>query len=132
MTLRSLIVAAALAASLLLIMTIAPVKANIGPITAANFASAPVDWPHLPHGNVSLFATADDGFRDRNLKLGGKAVIAKSPVFDPKPGVYKTVPYACIVIAPGKSPDDKIAVRPAERGSAMPAIKPELHFIPLR
>ena len=81
---------------------------------------------------MSLFATADDGFRDRNLKLGGKAVIAKSPVFDPKPGVYKTVPYACIVIAPGKSPDDKIAVRPAERGSAMPAIKPELHFIPLR
>jgi len=76
MTLRSLIVAAAFAASLLSIMTIAAVITNTGPITAANFASAPVDWPRLPHAKVSLFATADGGPGGRNLKPGGQAVIA--------------------------------------------------------
>jgi len=36
------------------------------------------------------------------------------------------------VIVPGKSPDDKMVVGPTAQGSAMPVIKPELHFIPLR
>jgi hypothetical protein len=53
-----------------------------------------------------------------------------SPVF-PEPGVYRTEPFACIVIVPTKHIDDTIAVRHPEAGSAMPIIKPELHFIPI-
>jgi hypothetical protein len=132
MTLKALVVAAAFAASPLPIMTIAPVMTNAGPIADANLAWAPLDWPRLSHANVSWFAAVDDGFRNRNLKPGGRAATAKSPGFDPKPGLYKTTPYSCIVIVPGKNPDDSMAVLPAECSSAMPVIKPELHFIPLR
>lgn len=132
MKLKSLIVAAAFAAALLWIMTSAPVIAKTGPIAVTNLVSAPLGWLRPPHANMRLFATADGGFRGRNLEMGAQAAIAVPPVVDPKPGVYKTVPYSCIVIVPGKNPDDKIVIRPAERGSAMPGIKPELHFIPLR
>lgn len=48
------------------------------------------------------------------------------------PGVYRTEPYACIVVVPDKCPDDRSVVPPSERGSAMPVIKPELRFTPLR
>jgi hypothetical protein len=50
----------------------------------------------------------------------------------PKPGVYRTTPFACIVIVPANHLDDPMAVRPAETACPMPMLKPELRFIPLR
>jgi hypothetical protein len=46
------------------------------------------------------------------------------------PGVYKTVPYSCIVVVPGPQPDDRCIVRPGGGDSSMPVVKPELRFIP--
>jgi hypothetical protein len=46
------------------------------------------------------------------------------------PGVYRTVPYSCIVVVPGPHPDDRCIVRPPDVDSSMPIIKPELQFIP--
>jgi len=57
------------------------------------------------------------------------------PQSDLEPGIYKTEPYACIVIVPAKHLDDEIAVGagtpPTDTAPAMPMVKPELHFIPL-
>jgi hypothetical protein len=49
------------------------------------------------------------------------------------PGVYETKPYTCIVVVPGVHPDDKMSkggpsVAPSEPW--MPAVKPDLHFVP--
>lgn len=49
----------------------------------------------------------------------------------PKPGVYRTTPFACIVIVPSNHFDDQIAVTPPENACPMPLLKPDLHFIPL-
>ena len=49
----------------------------------------------------------------------------------PKPGVYKTEPFTCIVIVPGKNADDRSLFKPAEPGSAMPVVRPELRFVPI-
>jgi len=51
----------------------------------------------------------------------------------PKPGIYRTTPYACIVVAPEKGIDPLVAIRPPELAAPapMPMLKPELHFIPL-
>jgi hypothetical protein len=46
------------------------------------------------------------------------------------PGVYRTVPYSCIVVVPGPHPDDRCIVRPPDVDSSMPITKPELQFIP--
>ena len=48
------------------------------------------------------------------------------------PGVYKTEPYACIVIVPGEHPDDRMAIHPPDQGSNMPMLKPDLNFVPVR
>jgi len=47
-------------------------------------------------------------------------------------GVYRTAPYSCIVLVPGPHPDDRAIVNPRGGDSAMPIIKPDLQFIPLR
>jgi hypothetical protein len=45
------------------------------------------------------------------------------------PGVYETKPYTCIVVVPGATSDDKMA-HSGGGTPAMPAIKPDLQFIP--
>src|SRR5215471_6599865 len=50
----------------------------------------------------------------------------------PLPGVYKTEPYACIVIVPGGHPDDQSVIHPPDPAPNMPVLKPELRFVPLR
>ncbi len=49
----------------------------------------------------------------------------------PRPGVYRTAPYTCIVIVPGAHPDDKSIITPSAPVAKMPMIKPELKFIPI-
>jgi hypothetical protein len=46
------------------------------------------------------------------------------------PGVYRTVPYGCIVVVPGPLVDDKCIVNSGGGNSSMPIIKPDLQFIP--
>ncbi len=102
-------------------------------ITATTLASAALDWQRLPdqRDSMRLLPTPSGGLLVRNLKMGERATIAQSASALPIPGVYKTEPYACIVVVPDKCPDDRSVVAPAERGSAMPVIKPELRFTPL-
>jgi hypothetical protein len=50
----------------------------------------------------------------------------------PKPGVYRTEPFACIVIVPGGHPDEQSVVKPGDSDSTMPMIEPELRFVPLK
>ena len=95
-------------------------------ITATTLASAALDWQRLPnqHGNLGLPSTADGELQGRNFQMGWLSAVAKSPSALPIPGVYKTEPYACIVVVPDKCPDDRSMVAPAECGFAMPVIKP--------
>jgi hypothetical protein len=48
----------------------------------------------------------------------------------PPPGVYETAPYSCIVIVPGLPADYRFLRPPAYAGPPMPAVQPELRFIP--
>ena len=102
-------------------------------ITATTLASAALDWERPPnqHGNTSLSWAAEGGLQAHSLKAGERTAIAQSASSLPRPGVYKTEPYACIVVVPDKCPDDRSVAIPAERGSVMPMIKPELSFSPL-
>jgi hypothetical protein len=133
MSIRSLIVAAAVAISVPAVVTLAPADGNSGPIAAANLASAPANGPFLTNqwANANLSPTAAGGRHANSRKSGTSRIVAKSLSSLPIPGVYKTTPYACIVIVPGKNPDDHCVVRPSENGDAMPAIKPDLRFVPL-
>ena len=45
-------------------------------------------------------------------------------------GVYKTVPFSCIVVVPGPHPDDRCIFGQSRGESSMPIIKPDLRFIP--
>jgi len=58
--------------------------------------------------------------------------VITNAAFVPKPGVYKTEPYAGIVIVPDKHPDDRAIVNVAQGDLGMPIIKPDLRFIPLK
>jgi len=58
-------------------------------------------------------------------------VVTNAPIVL-KPGVYKIEPYAGTVIVPDSHPDDGAIVRLAEDDLAMPIIKPDLRFIPLK
>ena len=102
-------------------------------ITATTLASAALDWQRMPNqrDSMRLLTTADGGLPVPNLQMGARAVIAQSASALLIPGIYKTAPYACIVVVPDKCPDDHSVVAPAECGSAMPVIRPELRFTPL-
>jgi hypothetical protein len=45
-------------------------------------------------------------------------------------GVYRTVPYGCIVVVPGPHPDDRCIFGKGTGESSMPIIKPDLRVIP--
>jgi hypothetical protein len=48
----------------------------------------------------------------------------------PAPGVYKTEPYACIVVVPGRHADEAMMIDPGKTHSGMPIIEPKLKFVP--
>lgn len=50
----------------------------------------------------------------------------------PAPGVYKTEPFACIVIVPDGHLDEHMLTRPAGPVPNMPMLKPELRFVPVK
>jgi hypothetical protein len=124
MKLRFLVVAAAFATSLQPITTPAQVITNTRPIAATNLASAALDLLHRPYHGAKMTLIAAEGD-------GELAAITKPLPSLPTPGVYKTAPFTCIVVVPGKHADDRSVVKPTEVDSAMPVVKPELRFIPL-
>jgi hypothetical protein len=62
-----------------------------------------------------------------------------SPSALPKPGVYRTEPFACIVVVPGAQHDDACIIGSTNRHGGlavepklnMPTMNPPLRFIPL-
>jgi hypothetical protein len=71
------------------------------------------------------------GFKTGKTPPAGKLPLA-SPAAGLKPGVYRTLPYTCIVIVPGPHPDDVSAVESGTDGvEKLPVFKPGLKFVPL-
>jgi len=152
MRFKSLILAAALAASSFLIPRMAQLSMNTphpDPLTfrrvegeqsssfgvahAADYSVASisplqfdqrrkVQWP--PRGLTERVQT---GFPATAYREEVKSFSRELP----KPGVYRTTPFACIVIVPPSDFDGQIAVSPPESACPMPLLKPDLHFIPL-
>ena len=92
----------------------------------------------LPH---TVLLTTNRALVTRNLVIvprGGTNRVATNLVGRgrpftalPSPLVYRTEPYACIVVVPGSHPDDWWLITPGNRGSDMPVIRPELRFVPV-
>ena len=86
-------------------------------------------WPsgaHPAHPAVPL-----TGYTNLYWLLRSNSIPVPSPPTNLPPGVYRTVPYSCIVLVPGPHPDDKCIVNPGPWDSSMPIVRPDLHFIPL-
>jgi hypothetical protein len=56
--------------------------------------------------------------------------LKRSNVQPLKPGVYLTAPFSCIVNVPASQPDDRAIIEPGQPTAPIPAIKPELRFVP--
>ena len=124
MRLKRLIAAATFVMSLQALTASAQIIANNGLIVVTNQAAGRAHLIYAPPGNNRVLATNvpnRSATSDWNL----------NSTVSPRPGIYKTEPYACIVIVPGKQPDDQCVVKPIESGSTMPVIRPKLRFVPL-
>ena len=103
---------------------IATLVTNSSPQSAGRLAPS----PQLRYPN--LFESSTSTFRRPQFRFNLPAAVAKGPASNlPTPGVYTTEPYACIVVVPGRHPDDKMAVGMTDK-TPMPIIKPELRFNP--
>ena len=83
-----------------------------------------------PRSNMLFLAWAPA--RKPHVTILPNAPATNSPSAAPTipPGVYRTVPYSCIVVVPGPHPDDRCIFGKGSVGSPMPIIKPDLRFIP--
>ena len=126
MWLKHLTIAAAFSGWLL------PISAQV----ITNRAPVPATVLVANQTNLLLFhpQPGNNGFLATNLYTGlGVSALGSNRTL-PKlalPGVYRTEPYACIVLVPERQADDCSVVKPTDRGSAMPVIKPDLRFIPM-
>ena len=99
-----------------------------GPVTAAEIADKPGD-PEDVLGRRPPPAW---------ILTNGVPVVTNAPgkllSGSPGPGLYKTEPYTCLVLVPGKHPDDRMAQRRQlqlpETAARMPVVRPELRFVP--
>jgi hypothetical protein len=109
-------------------VTLAPTIVIAGPERRVDLRLQPTGL----QGLTNLTGRAIETISHPTARIGGEHGISRS---GPQPGVYKTTPFASIVIVPAKHLDDQIAVNPQalspEIDSAMPMLEPELHFIPL-
>ena len=48
----------------------------------------------------------------------------------PAPGVYRTTPYSCLLVVPGRDGDEQFVWKPAIPSPTMPTTRPDLQFIP--
>jgi len=85
----------------------------------------------LPPGHrFSPPAVPPTGVTNLYWNLRSNHVVMPSAPPATPPGVYKTLPYSCIVVVPGPHPDDRCIVNPGGANDPMPIIKPDLQFIP--
>ena len=86
--------------------------------------------PFPPGSRLSSQAVPPTGLTNLYwfLRSNPSAVPSAPPAIPP--GVYKTVPYSCIVVVPGPQLDDKCIINPGGGNSSMPIVKPDLQFIP--
>jgi hypothetical protein len=85
--------------------------------------------PPVPGANrLFAFPAPKTNQLPQSLALGHNSIAGL-----PKPGVYTSAPYTCIVVVPGDHPDDKSIVGGRGVGQEvepMPMYKPELRLIP--
>jgi hypothetical protein len=99
-------------------------------------------WPASTQTNVFVIPFAGSNWLFRALPTANKPefkvqilppparpISPSAPATVPH-GVYRTVPYSCIVVVPGPHPDDRCIVRPPDVDFSMLVVKPELQFIP--
>jgi len=103
-----------------------PATASTPLITAGVTNTLPLNQFVFP---TNLFAMATNG--STLLFFGTNRVLSLPTAGSPARGVWKTEPFACIVLVPGPHPDDRMAVNPGKAETKMPVIKPSLKFVPL-
>jgi hypothetical protein len=125
------IIVATLAASPFLVPTGAQLLTLDQPLAGANLTSNILLQRTQRSQAHAALPLPGQGIETRfQTKPNPEGVKSYSPDL-PKPGVYRTTPFASIVIVPANHLDDPITVRPAETACPMPMIKPELRFIAL-
>ena len=132
MSIKWPIVVGTLAASLFLASSMAQLLTNKGPPSSAYLASN-LRLPYVQHGKVQMLPPIPSPGIEASYQTAQRPEAVKNhlPV-RPEPGVYRTTPFACIVIVPGNDLDASMAIRPPETACPMPLLKPELNFIPLQ
>ncbi len=128
-------VIAAITTALLAIPAIGQVLTDTVPPAPPNRDSGPFGPLGAPWltSNIGVLAWSTNGVQRTNFFARPRLARPKGRVPSaPKPGVYRTEPYACIVVVPGKHPDDRSVVKPGDPGPPMPVVRPELRFIPFR
>jgi hypothetical protein len=125
MRVKWLIAAVGLAVSLYSKPVPAQVLTNKGPLIAANLA-----WRQaLPPQPATLTVLPTRTRAKVQVPAQLQDLKSLSTEF-PKPGVYTTTPYTCVIIVPDARIDEQFVVRPTAPPSSMPVLKPELHFVP--
>ena len=111
--------------------------------SAGSWSPEDTPWPGKPESGVGaiplartnlltpLFASGwQPQFGAQNLpqpaRLQPSVSLGQLPA-----GVYKTLPYTCIVVVPGPHPDDRCIVSSPGGAWPMPIIRPDLQFIPI-
>jgi hypothetical protein len=113
-----------------------------GPLHRGSPPASSMPWPGNAQSNVIVIPSPGSNWLLQGLEPPHKPVFniqtfppsarphsPSSPRTIPA-GVYKTVPYSCIVVVPGPHPDDRCVINPGGVDSAMPIIRPDLRFIP--
>ena len=109
-----------------------PLKASaqgLAPAIVAVSPAAPVPAKKPEPSNVKLFAPLGS----MSKRPGNTAGIVGNPreLVQLKPGVYKTEPFACIVVVPGSQLDDAILIQPPAGDFPMRTVTPDLRFVPI-
>jgi hypothetical protein len=83
-----------------------------------------------PNSNVLFLARAPGRKPEITIHFNPPSTNLPSALPTIPPGVYRTVPYSCIVVVPGPHPDDRCMFGQGSGETSMPIIKPDLRFIP--
>ncbi len=88
----------------------------------------PADLPS-PHGAAKLSLTSHV---PGNTNLVPRRI--EVPLSSPPEqlGLYRSSPFTCLIVVPEAGLDEHCVVQPAQVDPAMPIMKPELEFSPLR
>ena len=109
---------------------------------AGSWPPADTPWPEKPESDVAAIPLARTNLLIPLLVSGWQpqfevpsvpqlARLQPSVSLGQLPaGVYKTLPYTCIVVVPGPCPDERFFVKPPGGECPMPIIRPDVQFIP--